>query len=154
MPQVLGVGHMGQKVFRSLQATASRRYRTATRKLLGSGALRRDQWLLLLPGWLSISSGPEGGQGHPPLLLLLEPLVGSVQVLEHLQQAGSYLSLPGQHVRAGPWEGDKGVKGALPGQGGRPQPTPVAVSRSRLALCPQNPSTHTHTHTHQGQLVD
>lgn len=108
--------------------------------------LRRAQRLLLLPGWLSISSGPKGRQGHPSLLLLLEPLVGSVQVFKHFQQAGSYLSLPGQHIRTGPWEGDKGVKGAPPGQGGWPEPTPVAFSGSRLALCPENPSTPTHTH--------
>lgn len=82
----------------------------------------------------SISSGPKGARDHLPLLLPLELLVGSIQVCEHLQQVDSCLSLPGQGIRTGPWERDKGFKGAQPGQGRLPQPTPHGCLG--LQVCP------------------
>lgn len=52
-----------------------------------------------------IFSVPKGAQGHLLLLPLLELLVGSVQICEHLQQAGSCRSLLGQGIRTGPFHG-------------------------------------------------
>lgn len=52
--------------------------------------------------WL-VCSGPPGARGHLPLALPLELIMGTVQVLQHLQQAGSGCFLPGQSFWAGPW---------------------------------------------------
>lgn len=49
-----------------------------------------------------IASGPAGTPDRLPLLLLPELLMGSIQVLQHLQQAGSCFSLPSQGIRTGP----------------------------------------------------
>lgn len=55
------------------------------------------------------SSGPEGAWGHLPLLLLLEFLVGLIQVCKHLQQAGSCLSLLSWGIGTGPFHGTAGA---------------------------------------------
>lgn len=87
-----------------------------------------------------VSSGPAETRDRLPLLLLLELLVGSIQVLQHLQQAGSCFSLPGQGIGTGPWEGDKGgPQGLSQGRAGCQNPHPVAFSGSRFALCRENP---------------
>lgn len=51
-------------------------------------------------------SVPEGAQGCPLLLPLLELFMGSVQIFEHLQQADSCLSVPGQGIGTDPCKGD------------------------------------------------
>lgn len=62
-------------------------------------------------------SGPQGAPNHFPLLLLLELLMGLVQVCEHLQQAGSCLPLPSQGISTGPWEREEGAIGFQPAHG-------------------------------------
>lgn len=62
-----------------------------------------------------ISLGPQGARNHLPLFLLLELLVGLVQVCEHLQQAGSCLPLPSQGISTGPWEREEEAIAFQPG---------------------------------------
>lgn len=95
------------------------------------------------------SSGPEGAWGHLPLLLLLEFLVGLIQVCKHLQQAGSCLSLLSWGIGTGPWEKEKGTtRGLSQARAGCCNSDPMVFSGSRYAWCPKNPKMYqSHTHS-------
>lgn len=88
-----------------------------------------------------ISSVPRGTQGRFLLLPLLELLVGSVQICQHLQETASCLSLPGQGFRTGPWEGDKGPRGLSRARAGSRSPVPVAFQAPDRPCAPKNPHT-------------
>lgn len=144
MPWVLGSGHMGLGGLQKPPSHSTEEVHNHHRETLAPGNSEEGP---RAPD----SSGPEGAGGHLPLLLLLKLLVGSIQVCEHLQQAGSCLSLPGQGIRTGRWERDTG---AQPGQGSFHNPHPVAFSGSRFACTLRIlKGTRAHTHSPLGQLV-
>lgn len=128
----------------------------------GTGQPQGDSWAgvcrdrpggssFFLPAGCGIPSGPAETRDRLPLLLPLELLVGSIQVLQHLQQAGRCFSLPGQSVGAGPWAGDKGAPRSLARAGQAARTHTPWLSQAPDLPCAgrilRGTSTPTHTHS-------
>ena len=116
---VLGLGHMGLGYLQEPASHSINEVPDSHEETPGPGDAEKGPPALSasLQAGSGMSSGPQGAWGHLPLLLMLELLVGLIQVCEHLQQTGSCLSLVSQGIRTGPWEKEREATGAQRGQG-------------------------------------